>query len=77
MSERRRYEILLNYRIAYIADTLVNWCPALGTVLANDEVKDGLSVRGGHPVEQKKMKQWFLRVSAYAERLLEGLENLD
>lgn len=77
MSERRRYEILLNYRIAYIADTLVNWCPALGTVLANDEVKDGLSIRGGHPVEQKKMKQWFLRVSAYAERLLEGLENLD
>lgn len=77
MSECRRYEILLNYRIAYIADTLVNWCPALGTVLANDEVKDGLSVRGGHPVEQKKMKQWFLRVSAYAERLLEGLENLD
>jgi leucyl-tRNA synthetase len=66
-----------DYRIAYLADTPVNWCPALGTVLANDEVKDGLSVRGGHPVEQKTMKQWNLRVSAYAKRLLDGLENID
>ena len=70
-------EILLNYRLAYLADTMVNWCPALGTVLANDEVVNGYSERGGHPVEQKKMKQWCLRVSAYAERLLEGLERID
>lgn len=70
-------EILLNYRLAYLADTMVNWCPALGTVLANDEVKEGLSVRGGHPVEQKVMRQWLLRVSAYAERLLEGLNQVD
>ncbi len=77
MSEKEQQQILLNYRIAYLADTLVNWCPALGTVLANDEVKEGLSVRGGHPVVQKKMKQWSLRVTAYAERLLEGLNDLD
>ena len=70
-------ELLMNYRIAYQGETAVNWCPKLGTVLANDEVKEGLSVRGGFPVEQKKMKQWQLRVSAYAERLLEGLEDLD
>ncbi|MFT3737582.1 MAG: leucine--tRNA ligase [Breznakibacter sp.] len=70
-------EVLLNYRIAYLADTMVNWCPALGTVLANDEVKDGLSVRGGHPVEQRVMRQWSLRVSAYAERLLNGLDHID
>jgi leucyl-tRNA synthetase len=76
-TEKERYEILLNYRIAYLADTMVNWCPALGTVLANDEVKDGLSVRGGHPVEQRVMRQWSLRVSAYAERLLKGLDNID
>jgi leucyl-tRNA synthetase len=70
-------EILLNYRLAYLAETMVNWCPALGTVLANDEVKDGFSERGGHPVEQKRMRQWLLRVSAYAERLLTGLDTID
>ena len=70
-------EILQNYRLAFKADTLVNWCSGLGTVLANDEVKDGLSVRGGYPVEQKLMKQWLLRVSAYAPRLLNGMDNLD
>ena len=77
MTEKEQQTILLNYRIAYLADTMVNWCPALGTVLANDEVVNGLSERGGHPVEQKKMKQWSLRVSAYAKRLLEGLDNLE
>ncbi len=77
MTEKDQQLILLNYRLAYHADTMVNWCPALGTVLANDEVKDGYSVRGGHPVEQKKMKQWLLRVSAYAERLIESLDRLD
>jgi leucyl-tRNA synthetase len=76
-TEREKQEILLDYRLAYRAETLVNWCPALGTVLANDEVKEGVSIRGGHPVEQKKMQQWLLRVSAYAERLLNGLENLE
>ncbi len=76
-SDKKKQEILLNYRLAYLAETQVNWCPALGTVLANDEVKEGLSVRGGHPVEQKKMRQWLLRVSAYSVRLLEGLENLE
>ncbi len=76
-SEKEQQEILLNYRIAYLADTMVNWCPALGTVLANDEVSEGLSVRGGHPVEQRLMRQWCLRVSAYAQRLLEGLDKLD
>jgi len=76
-NEKQRSDILLNYRLAYIDNTMVNWCSALGTVLANDEVKDGLSVRGGHPVEKKKMKQWLLRVSAYAERLLEGLDNIE
>ena len=75
--EKQQQEILMNYRIAYLADTKVNWCPALGTVLANDEVSEGLSVRGGHPVEQRTMRQWNLRVSAYAQRLLEGLEHLD
>ena len=74
---KRRSEILMNYRIAYQGETSVNWCEGLGTVLANDEVKDGLSVRGGFPVEQKKMRQWQLRVSAYAPRLLDGLEKLD
>ncbi|HKL38444.1 MAG TPA: leucine--tRNA ligase, partial [Bacteroidales bacterium] len=77
MSEKEQQEILLNYRIAYLADSLVNWCPELGTVLANDEVKEGLSVRGGHPVIQKEMKQWSLRVTAYADRLLDGLESLE
>jgi len=76
-SEKEKEGILQNYRIAYLSDVPVNWCPALGTVLANDEVKDGLSVRGGHPVEQKTMKQWCLRVSAYAQRLLDGLEKLE
>lgn len=77
MNEKQQQQILLKYRLAYLDETFVNWCPALGTVLANDEVKDGLSVRGGHPVEQRKMKQWFLRVSAYAERLLTGLDTID
>lgn len=76
-SDNEKQEILLNYRLAYLAETEVNWCPELGTVLANDEVKEGFSVRGGHPVYQKKMKQWSLRVSAYAERLLTSLDNLD
>ena len=76
-SEQEKSDILMNWRIAYLGKTAVNWCPKLGTVLANDEVKDGYSVRGGFPVEQKMMKQWQLRVSAYAERLLEGLEGLD
>ena len=76
-SEKEKSDILMRWRIAYQGETSVNWCEGLGTVLANDEVKDGLSVRGGFPVEQKKMKQWQLRVSAYAERLLEGLDRLD
>jgi leucyl-tRNA synthetase len=76
-SEKEQQEILMNYRIAYLADTMVNWCPALGTVLANDEVSEGVSVRGGHPVEQRKMRQWSLRVSAYAQRLLDGLDKID
>ncbi|MPQ48691.1 leucine--tRNA ligase [Marinifilum sp. N1E240] len=77
LSNTEQQEILLNYRLAYLADTMVNWCPELGTVLANDEVKDGFSERGGHPVKQKKMRQWSLRVSAYAKRLLEGMETLE
>ena len=77
MDEARREEVLQNYRLAFRADTMVNWCAGLGTVLANDEVKDGLSVRGGFPVEQKRMKQWLLRVTAYAERLLKGLDTLE
>ena len=76
-SEAEREQVLQNYRLAFRADTMVNWCPALGTVLANDEVKEGLSVRGGHPVEQKRMKQWLLRVTAYAQRMLDGLEKLE
>lgn len=76
-SEKEQQEILLNYRIAYLGETMVNWCPALGTVLANDEVINGLSERGGYPVEQRKMRQWCLRVSAYAQRLLDGLEKID
>ena len=76
-SELEKSNILMQYRIAYQGETAVNWCPALGTVLANDEVKEGLSVRGGHPVEQKMMKQWQLRVSAYAERLLADMEELE
>ena len=77
MSDRQKSEVLMRYRIAYQGETSVNWCEGLGTVLANDEVKDGLSVRGGFPVEQRKMKQWQLRVSAYAERLLSGLDDID
>lgn len=76
-SEIKKEEILLNYRLAYRAETTVNWCPALGTVLANDEIKDGKSERGGYPVFQKKMMQWSMRISAYSERLLQGLKTLD
>ena len=76
-SDKEKSEVLMQYRIAYQGETAVNWCPALGTVLANDEVKEGYSVRGGHPVEQKKMTQWQLRVSAYAGRLLDDLDTLD
>ena len=77
MSEKEKSDVLMNYRIAYLGNTLVNWCPKLGTVLANDEVSEGVSVRGGYPVEQKVMYQWCLRVSAYAERLLKGLDKID
>ncbi|MDH6356756.1 leucine--tRNA ligase [Parabacteroides sp. PF5-9] len=76
-NEKEKQEILLNYRLAYLGDTMVNWCSALGTVLANDEVVNGVSERGGHPVEQKMMRQWCLRVSAYAQRLLDGLDTID
>lgn len=76
-SEKKQQEILLNYRLTYVADSVVNWCPALGTVLANDEIKDGRSERGNHPVERKKMKQWMMRITAYADRLLENLNDLD
>ncbi len=77
MDEREQQEKLMNYRIAYLGETMVNWCPGLGTVLANDEVVNGVSERGGYPVVQKLMKQWCLRVSAYAQRLLEGLEKIN
>ena len=77
MTEKQKQEVLMNYRIAYLGETMVNWCPQLGTVLANDEVVDGVSERGGFPVVQKKMRQWCLRVSAYAQRLLDGLDNID
>ena len=77
MNEKEQQEMLMNYRLTYLADTMVNWCPALGTVLANDEVSEGFSVRGGHPVERKTMKQWSLRITAYAERLLKGLDEID
>lgn len=76
-SEKEQQEILMNYRVAYLGETMVNWCADLGTVLANDEVINGLSERGGYPVEQKKMRQWCLRVSAYAQRLLDGLDSID
>ena len=76
-SRKKQSEVLMNYRLAYLGETMVNWCAALGTVLANDEVSDGVSVRGGHPVEQKKMLQWCLRVSAYAGRLIDSLETLE
>jgi len=75
--ESKQQTILLNYRIAYLSEAFVNWCPALGTVLANDEVKDGVSERGGHPVERKLMKQWSMRITAYSQRLLDGLEGID
>ncbi len=77
MTEQQQQEVLMNYRIAYLGETMVNWCPKLGTVLANDEVKEGISLRGGYPVVQKKMRQWSLRVSAYAQRLLDGLDTID
>ena len=77
MDEKQKSDALMNFRIAYLGNTMVNWCPELGTVLANDEVSEGLSVRGGYPVEQKLMYQWCLRVSAYAERLLRGLDTID
>jgi leucyl-tRNA synthetase len=76
-SERQQQSILMNYRLAYLSDAIVNWCPELGTVLANDEVKEGFSVRGGHAVERKLMRQWFLRITAYGQRLLDGLETID
>lgn len=77
MSEQEKSQTLMNYRIAFMGETMVNWCPKLGTVLANDEVVEGVSVRGGYPVEQKKMRQWCLRVSAYAQRLLDGLDIIE
>ena len=76
-TEKQQQEILMNYRLAYLSDAVVNWCPELGTVLANDEIANGFSVRGGHPVERKLMRQWFLRITAYAQRLLDGLETVD
>ena len=76
MDEKKQSDVLMNYRLAFLGETMVNWCPELGTVLANDEVVDGVSVRGGFPVEQKKMRQWCLRVSAYSQRLLDGLDTI-
>lgn len=76
-SEKEKSDVLMHYRIAYLGEAYVNWCPALGTVLANDEVKDGLSERGGHPVERKLMKQWSMRIIAYAQRLLDGLDKIE
>jgi len=77
MNEQQQAEMLLKYRLTYVAEAVVNWCPALGTVLANDEVVGGVSERGGYPVERKKMRQWMMRITAYAERLLQGLEEID
>jgi leucyl-tRNA synthetase len=77
MNFSQQQDVLMKYRLAYLSETMVNWCPNLGTVLANDEVKEGFSVRGNHPVERKKMKQWLLRITAYSERLLQGLDNID
>ncbi|GIV44803.1 MAG: hypothetical protein KatS3mg035_1926 [Bacteroidia bacterium] len=77
LTEKEQSDFLMEYRLAYLSEAYVNWCPALGTVLANDEVKDGVSERGGHPVERKLMKQWSLRITAYAERLLKGLDTID
>ncbi|TYA88393.1 class I tRNA ligase family protein, partial [Seonamhaeicola marinus] len=76
-SKAKQQQILLQYRLTYLAETEVNWCPALGTVLANDEIVNGVSERGGHPVVRKKMTQWSMRISAYAERLLQGLDTVD
>ena len=76
-SDKRKQEILLQYRLTYLAESEVNWCPALGTVLANDEIVNGVSERGGHPVIRKKMTQWSMRITAYAQRLLDGLEKID
>ena len=77
MPKSRHAEVLMGYRLAYLDYAEVNWCQALGTVLANDEVKDGFSERGGHPVERRRMRQWFLRITSYADRLLYGLDDLD
>jgi leucyl-tRNA synthetase len=77
MTKKQQELILMQYRLTYLADSVVNWCPALGTVLANDEIKDGVSERGGHPVVQKKMRQWSMRITAYAQRLLDGLDRID
>ena len=77
LSEQEQQRELLKYRLAYLRESTVNWCAALGTVLANDEVINGVSERGGHPVEQKKMMQWSMRITAYADRLLAGLDNID
>ncbi|RIJ41611.1 leucine--tRNA ligase [Pontibacter oryzae] len=77
MNEQQQSEVLLKYRLTYVAEAVVNWCPAMGTVLANDEVVGGVSERGGYPVERKKMRQWMMRITAYAERLLQGLEDID
>ena len=77
MREEEQQKVLLKYRLTFPDESVVNWCPGLGTVLANDEVKDGVSERGGHPVERKLMSQWFLRITKYADRLLEGLETVD
>jgi leucyl-tRNA synthetase len=76
-NEKKRSDVLMNFRLAYLGEAYVNWCPAMGTVLANDEVKDGVSERGGHPVERKLMKQWSMRITAYAQRLLDGLNDID
>jgi leucyl-tRNA synthetase len=75
--EKKKSDILMNFRLAYLGESVVNWCPQLGTVLANDEIKDGVSERGGYPVERKLMKQWSMRITAYSQRLLDGLDNLD
>ena len=77
LPEKMKQEILMSYRLAYLSEAMVNWCPDLGTVLANDEVANGFSIRGGHAVERKNMRQWFLRISAYAQRLLDGLDTIE
>src|SRR5690606_27537328 len=77
LPEKEQQKTLMNYRLTYLADSWVNWCAALGTVLANDEIKDGVSERGGHPVEQKRMRQWSMRITAFSERLINDLETID